>query len=47
MSVLPELNVKKPSQNVNQNNLQDTPTLIKRVYVDVLGNGNKVVNGKK
>ena len=43
-SLLPELNIKIPSQSLNQNTLKDTSTLIKRSYVDVLVNGNEVVN---
>ena len=43
-SLLPELNIKIPSQNLNQNSLKDTSTLIKRSYVDVLVNRHKVVN---
>ena len=41
---MPELNIKIPSQSLNQNTLKDTSTLIKRSYVDVLVNGNEVVN---
>ena len=43
-SLLPELNIEIPSQNLNQNSLKDTSTLIKRSYADVLVNGNEVVN---
>ena len=35
---------KIPSQNVNQNSLKDTPTLIKRSHADVLVKRNKVIN---
>ena len=43
-SLLPELYIKIPSQNLSQNSLKDTSTLIKRSYVDVLVNRHKVVN---
>ena len=43
-SLLPELYIKIPSQNLSQNSLKDTSTLIKRSYADVLVNRNKVVN---
>ena len=43
-SLLPELNIEIPSQNLNQNSLKDTSALIKRSYADVLVNGNEVVN---
>ena len=38
-SLLPELNIKIPSQNLNQNSLKDTPTLIKRSFADVVNDG--------
>ena len=38
-SLLSELNIKIPSQNVNQNSLKDTPTLIKRSFADVVNDG--------
>ena len=38
-SLLPKLNIKIPSQNVNQNSLKDTPTLIKRSFADVVNDG--------
>ena len=44
MSLLLELNIKLPNQNVNQNSLKNTPTLIERRYEDVLVNENKGVN---
>ena len=43
-SVLPELNIKIPSQNVKENSLKDTPTLTKRSYLDVLVSRNEGVN---
>ena len=43
-SLLLELTIKIPSQNVNQNSLKDTLTLIKRSYADVLVNGNEELN---